>query len=774
MKFMKRLTALFLSAACVCALVCVPPASAASRVSTFPDVTDPQVGRAVEALRTMGVVSGSGGKYDPNGSLTRAQFCKMAILVMGKGSEASVQANRTIFNDVPGKHWARGYVNLAAVTSVGETAGKGPYLMTGLGNGCFAPDRAITYGEAVTTLLRILGYARDANRNWPNGAVSTAAAVGLNEGLPALGARDTITRAQAAILFCNMLVTPVSGSEQTYLASRGCTLESGSLLLSRSATVNGQSGLVRIFTKNGEKDAVKPAAKAPAAFLEGAQGTAVYNEKGLFLTFLPDTGATSRTITVAGTNGRVLTATDGTQYTPSLDTDVWGLDDGKTPYKYSAVHSRLQPGTSLTLCFSAAGTIDYLFVHGTPTSLTGGVMVARNPVSGNPFAQLTAGSTDYKIVKNGAAATLADLQQYDVASFAPANSTLYVTDFRLTGIYAAATPNTAMPTSVTVLGQQLDVLDCAVDDLKDLKLNTAVTFLLSPDGKVAGAVNASTLRSNTVGYVDGSDVHLLNAPASLSSLSITGSAANYADCLVTVTGTTNGLSFTRLTSRSPSGALDLKARTLGGVPLADNVAVFDRVANSGIQPVSLADVAVNSVPASKVAYHRTNAAGQIDLLVLDDVTGDLYTYGIADVGEKSGGAGDMAYSNRTTIVTGSSGTLETVGGTSFQKGQFIGLAASTSMLDGLPRTASSVALKSVEKVAPSNFNLGTEHFFSGSVELPIADGVQCYNAQTKDWFKSGGNAMDNLRACLAYSNSLTVYYDRDPGQGGKVRIVVAN
>ena len=44
----KQLTALLLCAACVCALITVPPASASGTVSTFPDITDPQVGRAVE------------------------------------------------------------------------------------------------------------------------------------------------------------------------------------------------------------------------------------------------------------------------------------------------------------------------------------------------------------------------------------------------------------------------------------------------------------------------------------------------------------------------------------------------------------------------------------------------------------------------------------------------------------------------------------------------------------------------------------------------------
>lgn len=834
MKIWKKLTALVLSAACVCALVTVSPASAAETVSTFPDITDPQVGRAVEALRTMGVIDGSGGLYMPDGNLTRAAFCKLAILVMGKGDEAQAQANRTIFNDVPGSHWARGYVNLAALTTVGGGEGEdnkdGFRLMMGMGNGSFDPDRVITYGEAVTAVLRILGYVKEADLNWPNGAISTADGLGLTEGFTPPRASAAVTRAQAALLFCNMLTTPISGNkDQTYLESLNYTVKTGALLLAGDTTQNGRSGYVNIFTGNTEDDKLKlPAVHNPASFLEGTRGTAVYDKNDRFLTFLPDVGATSKTITVASASSGVLTATDGTKYTPSPSTNVW--NGGSTPDKYTNIHNSIQSGTSITVCFTEAGAIDYLFVHGTPTSLNGGVMVARDKVSGNPFAQLTAGTVDYRIVKNGVEVDTSALAQYDVAAFDPSNKTLYVTDFRLTGIYESASPNTAMPTSVKVLGLDLPVLDCAVDDLKNLKLNSSVTFLLSPDGKVAGAVSSSTLRSNTVGYVDDNGkLQLLKAPSGLSELEIPKEASvnlnNYRDCLVTVTGTrsgnTNGISLSRLNGRTPSGPLNLKTRTLDGTPLAENVVVFDRIVNSGIQQVSLAAVSVDSVPASKIAYQRTNAAGEVDLLVLNDVTGDLYTYGICkngwtqEVGKEEGTNKTKAETtedpdnnptdgntpldrpnNRTTTVTNSKGeALEVVGGTSYKDGQFIGLAASvtTAKVDGYFRHAASVALKSVEKVSPANFNMNTMLFFSGSIQLPISDDVQCYNAQTKTWFgasstqgsasgetssgetvSGGTSSLDNLRACLSYSSNLTVYYDRDPGQGGKVRVVVAN
>lgn len=792
MKLWKRLTALLLGAACLCVLITVPPAEAAGTVSTFPDVTDPQVGRAVEALRVMGVIDGSGdGRYNPDGNLTRAAFCKMAILAMGKGDEADAQASRTIFNDVPATHWARGYVNLAALTTVGggEDGKGGSRLMLGLGNGSFAPNRVISYGEAVTILLRILGYTKQASLNWPNGAVSTAASVGLTAGFTPPGAGAPVTRAQAALLFCNMLTTPISGDkETTYLKSQGYTVEPGSLLLaSDTKTESGLSGAVKVFSAKGSHNdaAALPAVRNPASFLEGARGTAVFDQKGRFLTFLPDRASASKTITVASASGGVLTATDGTKLSPSSTTKVW---IGGSSKDFAEVLTTLnRPGTSITVCFTDAGAIDYLFVHGTSASLTGGVMVAKTPVSGNPFAQLTAGTNDYKILKNGVEVTTSALRQYDVAAYDPTNKTLYVTDFRLTGVYEKAYPSTAMPTEITVLGKDLDVLASAVNDLKNLKLNSSVTLLFSPDGKVAGAVSASTLHSNTMGFVsDASEgnptITLLNAPDTVPTVSgkYSGNLNSCLDCLVTVTGGKDGeIYLSRMGGRIPSKPLDVRNRTLGDEPLAENLVVFDRIANNGMKRVSLADVAMDSVPAGRIAYQRTNSAGKVDLIVLDNVTGDLYTYGIVKTGEVQHDSEGGTYVNRTTTVTNSSETLTVVGGTRYQDNQFIGLAKSVTAEkeDGFPRSAGSVALKSVEKVSPRNFNLTTNTFFSRSIELPISNDVQCYNTQTKTWFGEGdekATPMENLNACLAYSSNLTVYYDRDPAQGGKVRVVVAN
>ena len=74
-KLIKKGLSLVLAAILLLSLV--PAASAAS--SQFTDITDPVTAQNVEVLRMMGVIDGmTATTFQPGGTLTRAQFCKMA------------------------------------------------------------------------------------------------------------------------------------------------------------------------------------------------------------------------------------------------------------------------------------------------------------------------------------------------------------------------------------------------------------------------------------------------------------------------------------------------------------------------------------------------------------------------------------------------------------------------------------------------------------------------------------------------------------------------
>ncbi|MEG1579281.1 MAG: hypothetical protein RR336_10995, partial [Oscillospiraceae bacterium] len=194
-----------------------------------------------------------------------------------------------------------------------------------------------------------------------------------------------------------------------------------------------------------------------------------------------------------------------------------------------------------------------------------------------------------------------------------------------------------------------------------------------------------------------------------------------------------------------------------------------RVGTSQLFPVALSDVTVSSVPTSKITHVSTNFKGEVDLIVLDNVTGDHYTYGLPIAGTMSGGSGDMSYTNQTVSITnGGKGLAALVTGTDFSnlKNTPIGITAALQKLDGTPKMADWVKLTKSENVRRSSFS--DDSVMVGSQRFPLDPNidVQCYNSTTKSWFAS-------LDAAKAYATTFTVYYDRPASEGGKIRVVIA-
>ena len=168
------------------------------------------------SLRLLGVLDGYGdGTFRPGTVLNRAQFCKMAVYAMNGSSELSRYRTVTIFPDVKPSHWAAAYINMAA---------KGKDIISGYADGRFHPDRTVTVGQAVTILMRMLGYKdEDIGGIWPDSYMAEAATVGLTEGVSTNGSAG-LTRAQAARLFLNLLRTQTKEGGTTFASTLGLSL----------------------------------------------------------------------------------------------------------------------------------------------------------------------------------------------------------------------------------------------------------------------------------------------------------------------------------------------------------------------------------------------------------------------------------------------------------------------------------------------------------------------------------------------------------------------
>ena len=652
----KRILTWLLAVSVLASLLTVP--AGAANATRFSDVADNYTATAIETLRLMGVLDGySDGTFRPNAALTRAQFCKMAVYAMDGSSELGRYSTVTIFPDVKPSFWASSYINMAAKKGV----------IAGFADGKFKPNQTVTAGQAVTILMRGLGY-KDANMGgvWPQGYMAEAKTCGLLKSTGITSAYSALTRGQAAKLFLNL-----------FEAKRGTG--EGAVVLFNYSVGEKEVYLTALDAGKGTMTAggtlYDMAHPVTSTSLIGSKGKVVLNSAGEILTFLPvtDGSGISNAAVIIGANGSAL-----------------GLD-----------------------------------------SLTGG--------------------SGYTIYKNGSPASAADLKKYDVATYSAATNSVVVCDTKVSVYYEDCTPSPSNPTTITVLGTELNVLPTAVESLSQFKLGQQMILLLTADGQVAGAVapNTSGARSNALAVVDASGGMQLICGNTL--LKIGGSGSGYANSVVSVTSIKSGgkaaLSL-RAVSGKVNGDLDVQAGTLGGKKLAANAMIFD-----GGKQVALAELGKSGVRASQISYARTNWAGEVDLIVLNNSQSDREIYGRAIIG--TGKDEDGEEFRTITIEYGNEKTTKEINsGNNVSTGAFVAVKLNKA---GTMFTSFDTMSK-LSKVSSGAWVGKTAVNYSGRT-YEVASDVQCYNADTGKW-------MEDLDAAKNYGGTMNLY-----AYNGVIRIV---
>ena len=644
---MKRILSLLLALAVTASLLTLP-AVAAPPTNRFYDLGDNTAARTVESLRLMGIMDGfSDGNFRPNAQLTRAQFCKMVVCALNAEDELGLYRTVTIYPDVKPSHWAAAYINMAS---------KGKNAISGFSDGKFYPDRTVTLGQATTILLRVLGY-KDENVGgvWPDSYLSFAASIGLTDGVDTTRGNAPLNRADAAVLFNNLLQADVQGEKSTsaFLTSAGLTTKPGMVLVSSNAKGPDGEETAMLFS-SGEVYQMADG-KSSNGCLNGFKGTLVLEGEKV-RTFLPDAQGVSRSVVAAKIEEFQITDRSGSKYSVTAGTKVYYESKEQT---WSKVRSWLNPGASLTLYLNSAGNVEFIFVGGGSTASEAIVVYEKGSTKG--FDGLTGGVSGYKIYKNGSRANAKDMRPYDVATYSSATNTIRVCDTRITGYYESCTPSPTEPTSIRVLGNDLPVLTTAQSTLSKFRPGDQITLLLTEDNQVAGAVKPDTsgANANAIGVVtsiSGTSVKVellcgitiestvdLGATGNETLDSIrTEALQNVANRMVRVGSTgKDTIGLVRL-GGGVSGELDLETRKLGSRSLADTVSVF-RYTTKGLERLSLNDLGGGPIPADEISYAHLNWANQIDLMVLGGVNHGTVFYGRALITAQAGTTRDSYY-----------------------------------------------------------------------------------------------------------------------------------
>ncbi|MDR3310575.1 MAG: S-layer homology domain-containing protein [Oscillospiraceae bacterium] len=748
MKNLHKLLAILLAAALV-----LPLAGYAAAADSFKDVTDGETAAIVAPLQMLGVIEGNGdGTFKPDRTLTRAEFVKMAVHAFGLESKVAQYETRTVFPDVRSNHWARGYINLAASEALTPT---GDRWIQGYSDGTVKPDAPIKYSEAVTILMRMLGYGdADANYIWPDGYLRLADACGLTDGVKA-SRNEPIIRREAARLFTNLLLTEYK-TGGVFVAAAGQLTENVVLFGKNEQNAKAIDTSAGTFTV---KSGVRPDA------LVGKRGTLVTDSAGRALTFIPAEGG-SVTVTAAALLHSGIVTAEGESYDVAPETPVYGLE--KDPVSYGTAFIDIQPNSLLTLFADGRGRVDYIRL----VARAGGdsaVITADKDASA--IVRITRGEP-YRLVKNGVSVTADKLRKYDVCVYDAAGGIVYVSDEKLTGIYENAYPGPASPTKVIFFGNSFGLTPAAAESVPAAKLGSAVTALFTHDGRIALFADPAEITGYAVGVVTEA------GPASVTVETVTGltlsgpvslsqyAAAHLVGSLVTVSQTQSSRVTYSAVSAQEKGELDSAKATLGTRSLAAGAAIYERVGNGRTVRISLAALGGRVLPASKLIASCVAADGTVSAVLLDDATGDLYDYGFATVGsETMSGLDGESYSVRTLTVANAAGTSAMVYAPllDYKTGELYGVAPSVAEYgEGRIITLTSAA------VSRSDFFTrdGVTYVTAAGEVFAVAENAQCYNSAAKTWFAT-------LTEARLFSVNLTVYFERTAAEGGKIRVVAS-
>ncbi len=256
--------------------------------------------------------------------------------------------------------------------------------------------------------------------------------------------------------------------------------------------------------------------------------------------------------------------------------------------------------------------------------------------------------TPTAVYRNDEVTNSAELKAYDVYYYNANARTVWIYSRRAAGRITAVSPSASAPTSVTVAGTEYTIgSSSAAAQLSSLNgggVGQVVTLLLGMNNEVVRVLTGEEADAVFYGVVqnsvrsltetDGADVLQSVAVACTDGVTRTvnvDKSLNFpTGWLVEITVDGSGENVTALDTLSVSGTFNENGTALGDLALADDVEILDTTSEGVAGAVSPSRLSGVTLSSSDVRYYTTNEKGEIDRLILNNVTGDLWTYGVLD------------------------------------------------------------------------------------------------------------------------------------------------
>lgn len=405
---------------------------------------------------------------------------------------------------------------------------------------------------------------------------------------------------------------------------------------------------------------------------------------------------------------------------------------------------------------------------------TKGPYVAENSALSLPF---TPGTVYY----NGAVSSLSAVQQYDIYYYNANTNTVWVYHDRATGTLTGLSPSKAAPAAAAVAGvsYQIGTSEAAwqLSSQGSFQEGNMVTLLLGMNGEVVRAINAVESEVIYYGLVV-SSTKAASTSSTTSSATVSAQVTTRVACtdgvvrafyhsgtalsagrLVTVSTTQSGTNVRSLSTKRLEGTVGKDGAGLGSYKFASGVQILDTDGNGGYVRVYPTRLTGAKLSGDDVRYYTLNAAGEIDRMVLHEVTGDTRPY--VYISEIEDNSREMNISVNYTYI---------------QDGQLQNIVNSSSeyavQTGGAMLVYEKGGLRSMRQLVSVNLDgLSVLSAMGDGKEYKIAETVQVL---LRDSTGSQGYYLTDLSQINSEEYKLTGWYDNlGYSAGGQIRIIVA-
>lgn len=704
-------------------------------------------------LGAMDIMNGDeNGSFDDFGTLTREQFAKITVAI---ADPDYISTNSSApFYDVSGSRWSAGYIDHA--NQMG--------FFHGYPDGSFRPEEEIVPEQVCKVMLKLLGYENEnITGNWALSQISFASGKGLLDGVNySIG--TPITRIEAAKIIKNALLTQIKDSEGYLVEAMGYAYLEDSVVLTDK---NTQSGYVStsngIFKKNEDFDASDI----------GKKGDLIVDKKGKIVCFLPD-NQSCKNYTVKTASGDSIAVFGNSSAISGISDETLCFVSGRQT-SFADMKQMLKTGDNLTVAYTSSGNIDYVSTSG--NSMTSPKFIKNIPVN-----------AETKYIRDGNNSSSSEIDALDVCYYLENENTVVAYSKRMTGVFENAYPSKENITAVVLSGNTYQIGHTnATNKLSsdgDIKYGDTITLLFGKDDTVVDVITLSEsekvygvlLESSLKNRLDKNGNRLSEYAASI--MRTDGTVTEYSadkdyDSLkgkAVAVSFKNGLaSISSINSGDGvNGNFDWNKKSLGKYILSSDIDIIDVAYDTDYSAAKSKEIFPQrldgaSISSDDILYAQIKGS-EIQALILDDFTNDVYDYGIVLYAKNL--SSDYATAGEYKVNINGSYSEFVTQNTAFNISSGQPAKFETDAAKGI------VGIQKLNAVSDSITGVDELYAYTRNNKYRLSDDVIVYHQVNKTGDATGYRYEMISKDKMDFGKSVTAYCDKSEKSGGRIRVLV--